>query len=552
MKKQAVSMAAYQAWDNNAPANPVPPNHDGDYAGFLTAVNTKFSVYTANKPALFTTDATGLFDLFMSKIDSRYHQVHNCRTCAKFFETYGGLVAVEDGGVRVSPMWDESINIPTFYKASVDAVRRAVERASITGVFITDEHRMGDAYTTDHRNPWKGWNHISTTLPTDMVYRGRNQTAFQVSAEKKQDFETMQRALQEFTLNAVEQAVTLLQSDSLYRSEKCLGVAVWLRDLMLELKGRRTQSKKDNLLWRAVAKAPAGFCHPRSSMIGTLLEDIMSGMDFAQVSKRFADKMDPTKYQRPVAPPKAGNIAQAEKVIQNMESQGSLRRRYARLGDLKLFWSPSSYSRQMHNTNGVFGHLNPKTQSMDAGTITMTWEKFRRQVLPNAAEIKMQVPSQGSFIGLATAVDQYSPPILQWDFDDERNQVSWYVYANGSQARSWNLTSHDFVRVQGITDQPSMWGRPIPNQGQSSIVVLEDCYDKRGVSSLCLFPEILKSEYHSIRSTIEAYSNSRKLEGINSGSAAGLRVETGKQLDHIFKVTEKNGKQMTYKIDRWD
>lgn len=54
-------------------------------------------------------------------------------------------------------------------------------------------------------------------------------------------------------------------------------------------------------------------------MIGTLLDDIASGMSFDSVSRRFAEKMHPLQYQRPQAAPSAGNIAQAEKIVEKLE-----------------------------------------------------------------------------------------------------------------------------------------------------------------------------------------------------------------------------------------
>ena len=111
---------------------------------------------------------------------------------------------------------------------------------------------------------------------------------------------------------SLAQALKLLKSEALYRSEKVLGQAQWLYDLHRALPSRRN---RDHVLWRAVAAAPAGFCHPRSSMIGTLLEDLAAGMPFDDVSRRFAEKMHPLLYQRPQAAPSAGNIAQAEKIV---------------------------------------------------------------------------------------------------------------------------------------------------------------------------------------------------------------------------------------------
>ena len=74
-------------------------------------------------------------------------------------------------------------------------------------------------------------------------------------------------------------------------------------------------------------------------MIGTLLEDLATGMDFATVSARFAAKMHPLKYLRPQAAPRAGNIADAEKIVAKLGIARSLERRFARIDEIETLWT---------------------------------------------------------------------------------------------------------------------------------------------------------------------------------------------------------------------
>lgn len=73
-------------------------------------------------------------------------------------------------------------------------------------------------------------------------------------------------------------------------------------------------------------------------MIGTLLKDVATGMDFATVSARFASKMHPLKYQRPQAAPRVGNIADAEKIVAQLGIARSLERRFARIDEIDTLW----------------------------------------------------------------------------------------------------------------------------------------------------------------------------------------------------------------------
>ena len=53
----------------------------------------------------------------------------------------------------------------------------------------------------------------------------------------------------------------------------------------------------------------------------------------------------------------------------------------------------------------------------------MTWEKFKRTILPNALSIEAKVDNINRLMALVTAADENSENILQWD-----NPFSWYYH----------------------------------------------------------------------------------------------------------------------------
>lgn len=182
----------------------------------------------------------------------------------------------------------------------------------------------------------------------------------------------------------------------------------------------------------------------------------------------------------------------------------------------------------------------------------MTWDKFFRIVMPEALEIEFHArPSRDDYAALVTAADPAAPPILQWDREACRNPFSWYMYHGGSTPEQWGLISGQWHRVNAVTLQPSMWrdseGR-FAHQGKGVIFIVAGAGDSRN-SGLCLFPEILKSELHFIRSTIEAFSHSGKLEG--EASACGIMLQSGGKWDALFRVRTKTG-VVQYSLDRWD
>jgi hypothetical protein len=530
---------------------------DAEYEAFLARLQKRFLENTGNgKRPLFVTHQEDLFPNYLMAFDGDRRQFHNCSACKSFVRRFGSLVVIDEDGSVKSAFWDEE-DAPEEYKPAVREMIRWVTRSPVSSPFYSAEAAWGQAVTGT-------WRHMALEPSRTQVYRGRVLSAGQLMAEKREDYNTLSRALSEFTLDHIEQAVVLLKSESLYRSEKVLGAAEWLGKLHRARAAAKGLAKQ-NVTWLAVASAPTGYCHPKSSMIGTLLEDLAAGMPFTTVAKRFADKMHPLQYQRPQAAPSAGNIKEAERLFETLGLARSLERRFARIDELQLLWQPRA-SKAAAAEGGVFSHLKPKgskaaAKPLNVPASNITWEKFRRTVLPEAEQITLLPPSYGAYTALVTAVHSDAPPILQWDLEEARNPFSWYLYHGGSTAAHWGLPSSHPVQVTGITLQPNMWGPDedkFKHQGKGVVFLLEGARESKS-SNLCLFPEILKSELHAVRSTIEAHSKSASIEGKEEGSACGLIMQSGKigrasrndGLDATIEVTT-GGQRICYRIDRWD
>jgi hypothetical protein len=525
--------------------------HDyDDFLPFAEAVRKRYTASVAGGAPLFTTDAGDLWERYLEGFDDPdERQQHNCNCCKNFIRHYGGLVTIDDKGIQHSALWDEALVPVSFEKAAL-GLRKAAVRATVNGVFLSSETTWGNAKTGL-------WNHFSLTQSSERVHRDRVNTAFQVMAQKKQDFGTLKHGLADYSRDVVASAVNLLESETLFRSEKVIAPAKFLLAIHDAYQGK-FKHRHDNLIWKAVATAPVGFCTPRSSMIGTLLDDLKEGMSVELVKSRFKTKMDPLQYQRPQSAPSAGNIAVAEKLVEKLGIQNSLKRRFARLDEVETIWKPAAPA-SAPAAGGVFGHLTPKGAafSMQAAPVApvknITWEKFFRTVVPKALSMEMQMRSvSAAFVALVTAEDPDAPPILQWDKEDKRNPFSWYLYSGGSMPGNWNLPSSGWIKVNGISLKPSAWHRDPDaedNQGKGALFILDGCRDLRA-PGLCLFPEILKSSLHEVRKTIEAFSHRGTLSGQNEASACGVLCgQVG--LNYGVRVTTDLGRA-DYLVDRWD
>jgi len=517
------------------------------YPEFSASIINCFNLVMSKGGQLFTTDSELLFEAYLNNLPKEGRQHYNCSVCRNFISRYGGLVTISDNGEMESAIWNDSA-VPEFFAPSVKAIKDIVLKSKVNGVFLSENELLGQPIAGE-------WDHISVALPSEMIYHSKLINARQAMSEKLEDFRILMTGLLEYPIEAVEQTVTLLKTESLYRAEKCLGVAEWLKDLHIRRSNTKNSRNSENIVWLAVAVAPPGYCHIKSTMIGTLLDDIVEGLPFDLVSRRFAEKMHPLKYQRPQAAPTAGNIAQAEKIVEKLGIKKSLVRRFARLDELENIWTPKE-KKETIKINGVFSHLKAKVKEelpkMDIPPTTMTWRKFCETILPLAENIEFRVKSgKDNFSAILAASHEDAPPILQWDSEEKRNPFSWYVYSGGSNYNSWGLST-GYCKVTGICMQPSMWYSDFSYQGKSVFFLLEGAKDSEYKNAgNALFPEMLKSELREIRSTIEAYSQDATLENYEEASACGIKLEYGQNWDAMFRVTTNVG-TATYKLDRWD
>lgn len=66
-----------------------------------------------------------------------------------------------------------------------------------------------------------------------------------------------------------------------------------------------------------------------------------------------------------------------------------------------------------------------------------------------------------------------------------------------------------------------------------------------------MFVESLKSDYHPVRRTLEAYFKSAVIDGKGEAEACGLCLSQGSKWSAVLRVTSR-GIRTDYALDRWD
>lgn len=497
---------------------------DSVFDTFANNVRRRFS---AAGSELFRTNLPerALWDAFLNNLPEDQRQYYTCHCCRRFFEQYADIGTINAQGEFISALWDID-STPEKYRPSVEAILKILAKSKVRDVFASDSRELGQAEAG-------GWTHLSVTSPTVT----RSPFGFIIS--KRNAMENVSRALGELNIDALQAAVTILESDMLYRSEKVLGAAQWLLTL--------AKNRNRNLLWRAVAAAPEGFCHPRSSMIWTLLEDLTAGYSVEVAAKRFKAKMHPLQYQRPQAAPSAGTIAAAEKKFAELGAASALRRRYLKSDEIQHWlWQPSEVAKK--TPAGIFSHLKPTTNTLaslqlDGGKIT--WEKFAQKVLPEAKRIRAVLPYQRmNFYVFTTAADPDCVPMLQWDNPERRNPVSVYTWHGGSLYSDFWFSQT--TPVIGVCPYPEFWG--LDSAPSQFMLCLQGGYERKA-GGLAIFPESLKAEYRDVRSVIEAHSKSGTIEGMSEGPHA-IALPITKSMPPLKLLVTTDAAEYTYVVDR--
>lgn len=400
---------------------------------FKTAVAKQFAFM--QKHQLFTTDVSGddLWQTYLSSFPEgtnpiyRERTKHDCSCCKQFIRNIGGVVTLI--GDKLVSIWD--INTGTPYDVVATALSKQVLSKPIKNVYLHYERSVGtDKNFEQLVSGQKTWEHFYVTLPPAVVTDKRG-IPTNLGA-KRTAYETLTRALETITPEAVNTVLDLISQNSIYRGEEH-------KHLVTEFKkvaARQALSSEpmNQFVWSEVVKGNSATNAIRNTVIGTLLVDLSEGVPLERAVASFEAKVAPTNYKRPTALVTKAMIEAAKKKIEDLGLLSSLERRYANIDDIKvgdiLF---ASVNARRTITKNVFDVLasdvkaKPKLDKIQEVTI----EKFISDILPTISSMEVLVENRhaSNFVSLVAPVDPTAPGMFKWD-----NGFSWSY--NGDMADS--------------------------------------------------------------------------------------------------------------------
>lgn len=461
-------------------------------------------------------------DLYKAYLDSfptqALRQDHTCSCCKQFFRAYGNLVLVAPNGNTESLLFHSNDGIPMEYLDFVAHARAMLDNAKVDKVHyaasptpILGQHKKG------------GFNHFSFHLPLILQFPDKYKSARQNTADTAEDVRLFTLSLYTWRDETLAKAAAMFQHDADLSRTSWAEVISKFRQIRegLEEIGR-DHILRHNYVVSQIVQNRKGLARIGQTVLGEFLTNLDNDVPDVHAKRMFLTMIDPKDYMRPKAAPAAQTLQNAEKIVAELGIADSLRRRSLRRDELDghTIWDKAAPAAPAER-GGVFGAVQTKDQkapakkpTIDGGRISMAalLDKIDDDV--ERIEIYISGAATKSFSSFVTEAVEGAKPILNWDHENNRNPVSTYTYTQPVQPFTWKVGA-GWNDVFAVTDKPQRWA-----------VVHEDEFDPHFVlvnghdtidSGLPLFPQTLRPELHSVRSVIEAFCRTAKLEDREQG-----------------------------------
>jgi hypothetical protein len=379
---------------------------------------------------LFASNATKdeLWDVYIMKLTALGHNEiyrergeHDCQCCKAFIRKVGNIVAIKDG--QLVSIWDE-INTGTYYDDLAATMSALVKNAGIRSIFLSDTEKVGTDSNVEIMDDGNThvWEHFYLELNPALHVETNGDRRRHIVGRAGNHYASLKLSCEQLTLDAVNTVLDLVNDNNLYRGTEHKSTLELMRDVLTEY-----NSMDDASLWLWTKSRQLGsLATLRSTVIGTLVKDISSGMDLEQAVNSFEAKVAPHNYKRSSKVITKGMIEAAENKVKELGIEESLPRRPALITDItvnNVLWADAGAEAAM---GGIFGDLKDAAKDTNVDLTKATAigiNDFMTKVLPSAKAVELLLENRladTNAMTLVAPVDADAPSIFKWD-----NNFSW-------------------------------------------------------------------------------------------------------------------------------
>jgi len=387
-----------------------------NFKKFKAEVQKQFAKMLAGTDHVFTTSMgkDELWDTYLAAFPEgtnpifRERTEHDCQCCRQFIRNYGRMVVIK--GNQLHSIWD---GIEGDYKVVADAMAAAVKSHAVENMFLSPKLGLGigkNHEMIDGRA--HAWNHLSLELPERFRFRGDEGAALSKYRSNKEVFK---RGLEQFTIDAIDTVLDLIDQGTLYRGEEHRSAVSLFKGYRIEY-AKVAEKDRDNFCWLVSAKI-GGAAKIRNTAIGTLLIDIAEGKSLDASVRAFDKVMAPANYKRPNAVITKKMVAQAKEKITSLGFADSLARRYAVMDDITI----NNVIFANRDTKVAMDALDELAEAIPVDTKKLSRveevgiDDFLTNILPHTSSLELMVENkhEGNLVSLI-APAQESPSMFKW------------------------------------------------------------------------------------------------------------------------------------------
>lgn len=354
---------------------------------------------------------------------------HDCSCCRQFIRAVGNVVAIIDS--KIVSIWDTP-DVGPVYQPVANALSTLVKSKPIDNVFLTTERTAGQDKNFEQMvDRVQTWEHFFVNIPSQFVMR--NEQIGPKLSDLRATHDVFLRGLQEIAPDAVDTVLELISQNSLYRGEEHRHTLNEFAKLQAQFK---TMDDQELFVWSRIASVSPAISRVRNTSIGTLLQDLSSGVELEDAVKKFEAMVAPANYKRPTALVSKAMVEKARTKIEELGLTSALERRYAKLSDISIN-NVLFADRSARKTMGVdvfddiASDIRDKAPRESAKIENVPVDRFISEILPKATllEVLFENSHASNLVSLIAPVDPTAGPLFKWN-----NNFSWSY--NGDMADS--------------------------------------------------------------------------------------------------------------------
>jgi len=425
---------------------------------------------------------------------------HDCTCCKNFIRNIGNVVAIING--KAESVWNvKGAEYP--YSEVAKALDALVVGHPITSLFRTQEGTYGAEETKQLQEDGlvKKWKHFHGKVAS----KHQSTKAGEVCGSYATTVQVFQRGLEELLPQALTDVLDLIASNSLYRGEEHKAAIVAFQKAQKAYLALKDEASKNVFAW-ANADSPASRF--RNTVIGTLVQDLSSGVPLEAAVRSFEAKVAPANYKRPTALITPRMVEDAMKTIKELDLETALERRFATISDVNVnnvLWVDNSVKGKMKGGIADVLMASAKTTIKVDQAEDISIDDFMKGVVPNAVSMELLVKNahQSNFMSLTAPVHESEDKLFKW-----ANDFAWSYNGNIADSEIRKAVQGRGGRVDGVFRFSHSWN-----------------YDKRNASLMDLHVFMPGSTISEGNPVNDIYGNSKRVGWNNRSDMASGGVQ---------------------------